>query len=391
MPLTALLRTLRERGRPIVDLTDSNPTSCDLVASRELLSEIFLPQHAQRYEPDPRGLREAREALVKLYDDVGIKLDPDQVLLTASTSEAYSFLFQLLCNPGESVLVPQPSYPLLDYLAELNNVALRPYRLVHAGEWMYDLGSVCEGLTEQTRAIILIHPNNPTGSYIKQHEREALLETAGSRGIPLIVDEVFWWFPLGAEGARPPSFASEQQTLTFTLNGLSKLLGLPQLKLGWITLSGPLPAQHEALKRLEIIADTYLSVGGPVQRALPELLKRRVELMEPILTRVRGNVDQLRLILGPTNEVTVLHPEGGWTAVLHLPALKSSEEWCLEFLERAGVLVHPGGLYGWETRSAAVVSLLVRPSALKEGLRKLIAVVRDTMLRHPADTSDRDH
>ena len=371
LSLSALAGSMRDSGTPVLDLAESNPTACGLLAPEDLLAASPSPRDIQQYHPDPRGWVGARKAVARLYREVGATIDPDHVLLTSGTSEAYSFLLRLLCNPGENILVPRPSYPLFDLIADLNDVELRAYDLHHGGEWIVDMESVRRQTDGSTRAIVLVHPNNPTGSYVKDNERAELEQWAAEKRMALMVDEVFWWYPLRDGNARPASFVSAERCLTFSLNGISKFLGLPQMKLAWMVVSGPSDLRRAAIERLDIITDTYLSVGTPVQRALPALLKQRAQLHGPIRERVRGNLDVLRKLVTGMPELTLLDPEGGWSAVLRLPNVKSDNEWAEELLRRRGVLVHPGHFYGFMAGSYVIVSLLVEAHTFSDGIREI--------------------
>lgn len=320
-------------------------------------------QSASRvYRPEARGLRSAREAVSELT-----KSPVEDIVLTASTSEAYSYLFKLLCDPGDSVLVPAPSYPLFEHLAELEGVRAVPYRLAYDGAWHVDLGSVRAAVDARTRALVLVSPNNPTGHYT----REAELAELARFGLPLISDEVFAPFWLGKPRPLPPRPAD---CLMFTLDGLSKRAGSPQLKLGWMLVSGPEGARREALSRLELIADTFLSVSTPVQQALPQLLELCPEITEHIARRCRENLAALsQAVRG--SAVTLLTPEAGWSAPLHLPRVVSEEELVLGLLRDASVLVQPGWFYDFEDEPYAIVSLLGEPRAFHEGVARLVTHV----------------
>ena len=377
--LTLELLHRRQGGASVVDLTLSNPLACDIPV---FPATDFLNTAGMGWAQDARGLLAAREALSSLYRRVGVAVEADALLLTASTSEGYAHLFRLLCDPGDEVLFPRPSYPLLDYLAELHEVALVRYPLVYAGEWHIDLNALRNAVTDRTRAIVLIHPNNPTGSYVKKHERRALIELAQDHDLALIVDEVFWWFPHRSDTPPEESFAAEAEVPTFTLNGISKLFGLPHLKLGWITISDSERGRMEASARLEIIADTFLSVNTPVQHALPNLLRRQPATTEAIRARVQSNLEELRAAVRGTTSVSVCEADGGWSAMLQLPSSKSGEEWSLEFLRRGDTLVHPGELYGWEQPGGVVVSLLVPGGILEEGVKRLLRVLHDAVVHY---------
>lgn len=345
--------------KPGFDLTSSNPTSAGLGYGAQLLGVLERAQACSlAYAPQPFGLPAAREALSRLTG-----ADPSDILLSASTSEAYSFLFKLLCDPGDVVLVPAPSYPLFEHLAELEAVQVHTYRLAYDGAWHVDLDSLRRSVTAQTRAIVAVSPNNPTGNYLSAAERTAL----ESLGLPVIYDEVFAEFPL--HGPAPRASRSTE-ALTFTLDGLSKRAGSPQLKLGWTILAGAERARAEARQRLELIADTFLSVSTPIQQALPELLELCPSITQSILARGRGNWAALEGAL-EGSPVSLLRAEAGWGAVLQLPRVQSEEQLVLGLLHEADVLVQPGWFYDFESEPFAVVSLLTEPRAFREGSERL--------------------
>jgi aspartate/methionine/tyrosine aminotransferase len=299
-------------------------------------------------------------------------VDADSVLLTASTSEAYAFLFKLLCDPGETVLVPAPSYPLFEYIAGLESVRTITYPLRYADEWRLDVAAVAEGIGPGTRAVVVVSPNNPTGSFLKRTEARALLSLAAERGLALISDEVFADYAWEPDARRAPSLAGDGPALAFTLGGLSKSCGLPQLKLGWIVLSGPETLRTEALERLEIVADTYLSVSTPIQRAASAVLVRGAELQALIAARVAHNHRVLRERLDSASPVSLLHSEGGWTAVLRVPATVPEEDRVLRLLDEDDVLVHPGYFFDFPAEAFLVLSLLPEPQVFAEGLARLL-------------------
>lgn len=375
--LHQLLEEIRRKGEPIADLTESNPTRCDLSYDPKLI-QALSSERSLVYEPDPRGLLTARHSIAGYYLQRGIVVDPANIFITAGTSEAYSHLFKLLCNPGEKVLVPKPSYPLFDYLCALNDVEARHYRLRYDDEWRVDVDSLSDIVDESTRAILLVHPNNPTGSYITVQEREAVLTIASKRGLALIVDEVFGDFSFDDIKGPHGSFACEQDALVFTLNGISKLLGLPQMKLAWITASGALPLLHDAASRLEIICDTYLSAGTPVQQALPALFTNGRRVTEQIRTRVRRNYNSLRAMTGGT-PVSLLDADGGWNAIVQFPRIMSDETWALRLLKECNVLVHPGHFFEIEREGCIVISLLPEESTFSSGFGKTLEFVRATL------------
>ncbi len=368
--LTHLLAAKRRAGVPIVDLTETNPTAVGLTQAVDLPASL-ASNEALRYEPSARGLASARGAVAQDYARRGVAVDPDQIVLTASTSEAYAFLFKTLCDPGDSVLVPQPSYPLFEFLARLESVTVIPYPLRYGGGWQVDRGSLREALTPRCRAIVVVHPNNPTGSFIQRSEADELDSLCAARGLALISDEVFADYVFADGGAELPSLASFESAACFTLGGLSKSCGLPQLKLGWIAVHGPATLRAEALARLETVADTFLSVGTPVQLALPALLARLPELQAPIRERVCANRALLRQALPPDAPLSLLACEGGWSAVLRVPATLSEEQMVLRLLDEQALLVHPGYFFDFASEAFLVLSLLPAPAAFAEGVRRL--------------------
>ena len=348
----AISRALAARREPYIDLTVTNPTAVDLPGP-----PVHLPP-APIYQPEAVGLLAAREAVARYH---GIE-NPDRVVLSASTSEAYSWLFKLLCDAGDEVLVPQPCYPLFEYLTALESVRAVPYELRWDGEWHLDASSL--RISARTRAVLVVSPGNPTGAYLKQAEREALAKL----GCPLICDEVFADYPAFPDLRRARTTAAWDDVLSFALSGLSKVCGLPQLKLGWLVASGP--GWNEAVRRLELIADTYLSVGSPVQLAAPDLLASRHEFQRALNARLAQNRAVLERARGPGAAWDVLRSEGGWSAVLSIPRTRSEEEWALSLLQ-AGVLVHPGYFFDFPAGAHLVVSLLPEPGAFAQGVELL--------------------
>jgi alanine-synthesizing transaminase len=317
----------------------------------------------------------AREAVAAYYTgQQGVAVAADDFLLTSGTSEAYSFLFRLLCNVGDEVLIPAPGYPLFDFLADLCDVKLVRFPLVYDHGWQIDFSALAAAVTERTRAVIVVHPNNPTGHYVSSAEQEELAKVCRARGIALIVDEVFLDFSLREDRAR--SFVQSSRALRFTLSGLSKICGMPQMKLAWIAVTGPAAEKREALARLEVIADAYLSVGTPVQLAAAELLEIRGAFKKQVMARVRQNLLELDRQLARQEICTRLECEGGWTAVLGVPAVQSDEELAIALLKQRGVLVHPGHFYDFARQGHIVVSLIVREQEFAEGM--------DGMLSHCA-------
>jgi alanine-synthesizing transaminase len=369
--LTCLLREKRRAGAEILDLTESNPTRAGLAYPREIVEALADPR-ALAYDPQPRGSLAAREAVCRYYAAAGHPVEPGRVLLTASTSEAYAYLFKLLADPGDEVLAPRPSYPLFEFLAAMESVRVSTYPLVYHGGWSIDCGALAAAVTERTRAIIVVNPNNPTGSFLKQDELRFLLDLCQQRNVALLSDEVFADYPLAGNRRRVRTLAGCTEAPVFTMSGLSKIAGLPQMKLGWIVAGGPPAARAEAIEKLEFIADTYLSVGTPVQHAAPRLLELGQGVQEQIARRVRGNLDFLRSAVGGESACGVLEVEGGWCATLQVPRIRREEEWALELLGEDNVLVQPGFFYDFESEAFLVVSLLTGPETFREGCRRLL-------------------
>lgn len=375
--LHQLLEEKRKKGERILDLTESNPTRCGFSYHPELL-QVLSSERSLLYEPEPRGLLTARKGITGYYDRQGVLVDPSNIFLTASTSEAYAHLFRLLCNPGDNVLVPKPSYPLFDYLCTLSDVEVRHYRLQYQDGWEIDLDSIKDAIDPSTRALLLVHPNNPTGSFVKKAENEAIMEIVQKHGLALIADEVFGEFLFEDVEGSYKSFAAEKHSLVFTLNGISKLLGLPQMKLAWITVSGETGPVHEAVNRLEIICDTYLSTGTPIQHALTQLLDDGQRVTDQIKKRIRTNYHSLRSMTAGSS-ATLLDAEGGWNAILQFPSIMSDEDWALQTLKECNVLVHPGHFFEIELNACIVVSLLPEESTFSNGIGRLLDSVRSTL------------
>ncbi|MGO8816659.1 MAG: pyridoxal phosphate-dependent aminotransferase [Terriglobia bacterium] len=374
--LSELLRERRERGLPILDLTESNPTRCGFVLDGEKILAPLYNLRALTYEPDPHGLRIAREAVAQYYSERGVQLDPDQIFLTASTSEAYSFVFKLLANPGDKILAPQPSYPLFDFFGALNDVEVIPYPLIYDDGWQVDLDALAARWDSRSRAVLVVHPNNPTGSYVHSRERERLIEICGRSEAAIIADEVFSDYAFGADEERVVTHVENSKALTFTLSGLSKISALPQMKLGWIVVSGPEELRAEAQARLEVIADTYLSVSAPVALATPRWLAHKRAIQSQILERVQANLRKLDELLKPDMPVSRLKIEGGWYAVLRVPSTRSDEDWAAEFLTQSGVSLHPGHFYDFPSEGFLVLSLLPAQEIFEEALRKVLSNIR---------------
>jgi aspartate/methionine/tyrosine aminotransferase len=371
--LSELLRQRRASGLPILDLTESNPTRCGFALDAE---EILAPLHDSRsltYQPDPRGLLVAREAVAQYYFERRVQLEPDQIFLTTSTSEAYSFVFRLLANPGDKILTPQPSYPLFDFLCALNDVEVLPYPLVYDGAWRMDLEALASRWDSQTRAVLVVHPNNPTGSYVGKRELGGMIELCHRNQAALIADEVFADYGFGVDAERVVTHAEYSEALTFTLSGLSKISALPQMKLGWIVVSGPPELRRQAQARLEVIADTYLSVSAPVALAAPQWLAQRHSIQSQVLQQVKANLQTLDELLAAGLPVSRLNVEGGWYTILRVPSTRSDEEWALDLLTHEGVSVHPGHFYDFPSEGYLVVSLLPAREVFAEAIGKVIS------------------
>lgn len=368
-PWAVALEARRASGRELLDLTIANPTHAGLAADAGLLAALSDPRGAT-YEPDPRGLRSAREAVAATLTSRGGAVSPADLVLTAGTSEAYAHLFRMLADPGECLLVPAPGYPMFDPIAALEGVRLEPYRMAWDGAWHLDLGDLDRALEHDPRAVIVVQPAVPAGSCLDAAERNAIVRRCAEREIAVISDEVFADFPWPPATAPVPGFGGTAEALTFVLGGLSKSCGLPQLKLSWIAVSGPEPARREALAGLEWISDLFLTVGTPVQVALPALLPVRASFQRRTRERLAVNLERLERLAQRRPEVRRLGGEAGWSAALRLPARKTGERWALELLER-GVAVHPGEFYDLEGGAHLVVSLLTPPAEFDRGLERL--------------------
>jgi len=353
----------------VLDLTESNPTAAGFSYLAEALLGALSDPRTLHYEPHPAGLADTRAAVAKYYPDV----TPDRVLLTASTSEGYSILFKLLADPGDEVLVPRPSYPLFEFLAALESVRAVQYPLVYHNCWAIDFDALEPAITPRTRAIVLVNPNNPTGSFLKAEELARLVDLCRARRIAIISDEVFSDYVLDPSPQLVTSLTAVNQVLTFVLSGFSKVLALPQMKLGWIVLGGPEPVRTEAFYRLELIADTYLSVATPIQWAAERMLAFRPAIQRQILDRVAGNRAFLEGRIGPNSPFRLLRTEGGWYAVLEAPKIHSEEEWTLELLAKDNVLVQPGFFFDFEREAFLVLSLLTPSDIFRAGINRILA------------------
>lgn len=364
--LSRAVETRRGRGQELFDLTVSNPTEVGLKYPHARLARALQSAPVHNYTPDPRGLLAARDSIAALHRRRGREVTNEHVLITSGTSEAYSYLFRLLCDAGGEVLVPQPSYPLLEVIARLENVKLVPYCLTYAGGWQMDVDSLKRARTDRSRAVVTINPNNPTGNFLAPHELRALVELE----LPIISDEVFFEYPFTTATQRN-SGLDQSDRLVFVLDGLSKLVGLPQLKLGWIALGGPERDCAEAAARLEWIADAFLSVNQPVQHALSSLLELGAEVNSQLSARCKENRAFLARRLEGT-AVTLLHAEGGWSAMLRLPATQSEEDWVVSLVDEVGVVTHPGWFYDLSEGSHCVVSLIIPEARFRSGVERLV-------------------
>jgi len=413
--LSEALARHRAARKPLLDLTVSNPTECGFAFEERAILEALRYPEGLKYEPAPRGLLSARQAVCEYYGKRGA-VSVDDIILTTSTSEAYSFVFRLLCNPGDEILIPAPSYPLFDFLADIQDVKLVRYPLLYDHGWQIEFHVLEQAITPRTRAVIVVHPNNPTGHFTKRAEVEKLNAIGAARGLALIADEVFLDFPLRANDAvdfheddatnchselvaqafRPEestsgktsrrflatrhsplatsarSFAGNPDALTFTMSGISKICGLPQMKAAWLVTSGPQELKKEALARLEVIADSYLSMNGPVQLAMPSFLAQRRAFQDQFLARVRRNLAELDRQLASQKVCSRLEVEGGWYAVLRVPATRSDEELALALLNDAGVYVHPGHFFDFPSEGYIVVSLISQEAEFAKGLKNLL-------------------
>jgi len=374
--LTRAIEDTRASGKIILDLTVSNPTEAGVLPnSKAVLAALSNPQ-AMRYDPQPRGLLSARQAVCRYYlESHGVPdLDPERLLLTTSTSEAYSYVFRLLCNPGDEILVPKPSYPLFEFLADLADVKLVPYPLLYDHGWRIDLDALYQAASQQSRTVILVHPNNPTGSYVSPAETSALNAFCRDYSLALIVDEVFLDYSHDATPRR--TFVTNADVLTFTLSGVSKISALPQMKLAWLATSGPNEIVADAGARLEIIADTFLSMNAPIQLAASVLLDQRKHVQPVLRERLRANLAELDRQLVTYPSCVRLQIEGGWYAVLRVPAIESDDNLAIRLLRKANVSLHPGHYYDFQGEGHLVLSLITDPAVFRQGVAVLLREVK---------------
>ena len=376
---TEALEEHRRAGRELLDLTASNPTNVGLTYREDELLESLAHRESLTYQPVAQGLLSAREALAAYYAEKGSRPSADNLVLTTSTSEAYSFIFRLLCDPGDTVLVPSPSYPLFDFLADLNDVKLAPYELVYDHGWQTEFGSLqaafdrSESESGKCRAVLVVHPNNPTGSFVKSREIAELNRICAANDLAIIADEVFLDFSLVE--AVPLTFSANTDALTFTLSGLSKISALPQMKVAWIATTGPDTLQKEALSRLEVIADTYLSMNTPLQLALPEMLAARHDIQPQLIRRIRTNLAALDTILASQKHCQRLDVEGGWYAVLRVPALGADEDLAIALLRATGVLLQPSHFYNFPSEGFLIASLITPTQDFATGITRALQFI----------------
>ena len=367
---TQAQQELRAAGREVLDLTISNPTRAELHYDRETILQALVNPEAMDYDPQPKGLRSAREAVAAYYRKQHNDTDPESIVLTTSTSEGYSYVFRLLCNVEDEILVPKPSYPLFEFLADLQDVKLVPYPLLYDHGWQIDFPSLYKAVNHRTRAVVVVHPNNPTGWFVADKERSVLNQFCREYNLALVADEVF--LDYAHDGAARATFADNREALTFTLSGLSKISGLPQMKLAWIVTSGADEQVSAALARLEVIADTYLSMNAPIQLAAPVLLEQRHSVQPLVLDRVRANLSELDRGLAKQKSCRRLDVEGGWYAVLRVPVTQSDEDLAIEILRKHSVLVHPGHFYDFPNDGYLIASLITPLQDFRKGTAKVL-------------------
>lgn len=370
--LSQALARHRAIRRPLLDLTASNPTECGFDYDRPAIMRALSDADALDYKPDPKGLETARQAVAAYYAARSNEVSIENIFLTTSTSEAYSFVFRMLCNPGDELLIPTPSYPLFEFLADIQDVKLARYPLVYDYHWQIDFHALEQAITSRTRGAIVVHPNNPTGHFCKPEDLTRLNEVCSARQMALIADEVFLDFVL--TGAQPLSFATNTGALTFTMSGLSKISGLPQMKTAWLITTGPEHLRKQALARLEVIADTYLSMNAPMQLATPVFLEQRRGFQKQLMTRVRRNLSELDRQLAGQKSCSRLKMEGGWNTVLRVPATRSDEELAIELLATRDVYAHPGHFYDFPSNGYLIVSVITPEPEFAKGIERLLSI-----------------
>jgi alanine-synthesizing transaminase len=372
--LSEALAKHRSSGKPLIDMTASNPTECGFAYDDAAILKALSSPAVLAYEPDPKGLLAAREAIAGYYSARGITVAFGDIFLTTSTSEAYSFVFRLLCNSADEILIPSPSYPLFDLLADIQDVRLVRYPLVYDHGWQIDFHALESVITSRTRGIIVVNPNNPTGHFAKPEELSKLNQICSTRGMALIADEVFLDYSLLEQSAL--TFAANSSALTFTMSGLSKISGLPQMKVAWLVTSGPRDIKTEALNRLEVIADTFLSMNMPTQVATPALLRQREGFQTQLMARVRSNLAELDRQLAAHKVSSRLKTEGGWYALIRVPATRPDEDLAIDLLATKGVYVHPCHFFDFAAKGILVVSLITSERDFKEGTERLLSFFR---------------
>jgi alanine-synthesizing transaminase len=369
--LTEAIDEARRGGARLIDLTVSNPTRVGLKYDETQILQSLASPAAMDYDPQPKGIPGARSAIVDYYQTQhGVRLNPERVVLTSSTSEGYSFVFRLLFNAGDELLVPKPSYPLFEFLADLQDVKLVDYPLIYDHGWQIDFHSLSGAITQKTRAVVVVHPNNPTGSFVRAEEIDSLNTICCEHGLAVIADEVFLDYVL--DRATHRSFVSNDSVLTFTLSGISKISAMPQMKVAWIATNGPVREVEASLARLEIIADTYLSMNAPIQWATHALLKQRHGIQRQLIGRVQANLDELDRQLASQSLCQRLLVEGGWYAVLRVPVVQSDEELAVDLIRRNSVLVHPGHFYDFPGDGYLVLSLIGHEEEFAEGVARIL-------------------
>lgn len=368
--LTKLIESIGKKK--LLNLSESNPTKTNLVYDNDILS-CFLKKENLKYEPDPKGIKNARNIVVDYYKEKDLSLSPEEIILTSGTSEAYSFIFKILCNPFDNILIPQPGYPLFEYLASLEMVKTKPYKLeyTHNIGWKIDFDFLASQIDEKTKAIVLINPNNPTGSYISDEEKREIINIAKKHNLALISDEVF--FDYNIDDKIYNSFAGNKECLTFVLSGISKILALPQMKLSWIIISGEERIKQEAIERLELVSDTFLSVSIPIQNSLKEFFKYGEKLKSIIINRIKENYLILKEYF-KDSPVRVLDTSGGWSTILELPRIISEEEWVNRLISEENCLVYPGYFFDFEREAFCSLSLIIEKNLLIKGLEKIMRI-----------------
>jgi alanine-synthesizing transaminase len=369
--LTEAIEEAKATGDRILDLTVSNPTRVGLQYDESQILQALASRRSLDYDPQPKGLSSARAAVAAYYqDEHEAAVDPERVILTTSTSEGYSFVFRLLCNPGDEILVPKPSYPLFEFLADLQDVRLIPYPLLYDHGWQIDFHSLEKAIGDRTRGVVVVHPNNPTGSFVYAHVQTELNRICCEHSLAIIADEVFLDYSLDQVNHQP--FSANQDALTFTLSGVSKISALPQMKVAWIVSSGLAAIVDPALARLEVIADTFLSMNAPIQWATPVLLDQRKEVQRQLLDRVRANLAEFDRQLAAHKTCQRLQVEGGWYAILRVPVTQTDEELAVDLLRQKKVLVHPGHFYDFPGDGYLVLSLITPAEEFAEGIRRIM-------------------